>query len=109
MSKRFRLDEPPDTKRIPASLDYEEWFEIRLGVGMDELASIDRSTPAASLLGTFAMLITDWSLTDGNGEKLPITLENIKEVNRRGLLANVFTEMQALPFFIQMSRQPSTS
>lgn len=73
-------------KRINAGDGYEgEWFEVR-GITMRDSdaaqkANDDTSAGAEGKTALLARIITDWSFTDGAGDKLPITPTNLADMD----------------------------
>lgn len=94
--------------RVEAGGGFAEWFDVypRMTVGM-RLARDEQQTAADRAAVVLSLAIRDWSLTDEQGEKLPITADVCKGLDE-DLIAPVWGVLST-GFLAQGERSQPTS
>lgn len=68
-------------ERVGAGGGYDEWFDLRVSPtvgGVLDLSESSGQGDASRVATLLHSLIVDWSLTDEAGNKLPITVDNVR-------------------------------
>jgi hypothetical protein len=65
----------PSYKDLPE--DQQAWVELYDTLNADDILSYDTAIGSNKTMGILVKLIKDWNFEDDNGNKIPVTVENL--------------------------------